>query len=107
MATNFPTSLDNLTNPAGSDPVNNPSHASQHANLNDAIEVLETKVGINNSAVTTSLDYRVKQLETNPTYTNEMAQDAVAAALAAGTHTNITINYNLSLIHISEPTRPY
>jgi len=94
MATNFPTSLDNLSNPAGSDPVNNPSHAVQHANVNDAIEALETKVGVTNSAVTTSLDYRVKQLETNPTYTNEMAQDAVAAALAAGTHTNITINYN-------------
>ena len=94
MATNFPTSLDNLTNPAGSDPVNNPSHASQHANINDAIEVLETKVGVNNSTVTSSLDYRVRSLETNPTYTNEMAQDAVAAALAAGTHTNITINYN-------------
>ena len=94
MATNFPTSLDNLSNPEGSDPVNNPSHAVQHANVNDAIEALETKVGVNNSAVTTSLDYRVKQLETNPTYTNEMAQDAVAAALAAGTHTNITINYN-------------
>jgi len=94
MATNFPTSLDNLTNPAGSDPVNNPSHASQHANLNDAIEKLEEKVGVNNSAVTTSLDYRVKQLETNPTYTNEEAVDAVALALAAGTHSNITINYN-------------
>jgi len=94
MATNFPTSLDNLTNPAGSDPVNNPSHATQHANINDAIEVLETKVGVNNSTITTSLDYRVKQLETTPTYTNEMAQDAVATALAAGTHTNITINYN-------------
>ena len=94
MATNFPTSLDNLTNPAGSDPVNNPSHATQHANINDAIEVLETKVGVNNSTVTSSLDYRVRSLETTPTYTNEMAQDAVAAALAAGTHTNITINYN-------------
>ena len=96
MATNFPTSLDNLTNPAGSDPVNNPSHASQHANLNDAIEKLEEKVGVNNSAVTTSLDYRVKQLETNPvaSYTNEEAVDAVALALAAGTHSNITINYN-------------
>ena len=83
MATNFPTSLDNLTNPAGSDPVNNPSHASQHANLNDAIEKLEEKVGVNNSAVTTSLDYRVKQLETNPvaSYTDEEARDAIALAL--------------------------
>jgi hypothetical protein len=75
--------LDNLTNPAGSDPVNNPSHASQHANLNDAIEKLEEKVGVNNSAVTTSLDYRVKQLETNPvaSYTDEEARDAIALAL--------------------------
>ena len=83
MATNFPTSLDNLTNPAGSDPVNNPSHATQHANINDAIEVLEEKVGVNNSAVTTSLDYRVRQLETNPvaSYTDEEARDAIALAL--------------------------
>ncbi len=83
MATNFPTSLDNLTNPAGSDPVNNPSHATQHANINDAIEVLEEKVGVNNSAVTTSLDYRVRQLETNPVsgYTDEEAIDAIALAL--------------------------
>ena len=94
MATNFPTSLDSLTNPASSDQLNVPSHSLQHANANDAIEALETKVGINNSGGTTSLDYRVKQLETNPTYTNEEAVDAVASALAAGTHSNITINYN-------------
>lgn len=63
MATNFPTSLDNLSNPAGSDPVNNPSHATQHANVNDALEALEAKVGANNSAVTTSHDYKITQLE--------------------------------------------
>jgi hypothetical protein len=94
MATNFPTSLDALTNPASSDQLSSPSHSAQHVNANDAIEALQTKVGVDNSASTTTLDYRVKQLETVPTYTNEMAQDAVAAALAAGTHTNITINYN-------------
>lgn len=63
MATNFPTSLDNLSNPAGSDPVNNPSHAVQHANVNDAIEALENKVGSNGSTVTTSHDYKITQLE--------------------------------------------
>jgi hypothetical protein len=63
MATNFPTSLDNLSNPAGSDPVNNPSHAAQHANVNDAIEALENKVGANGSTVTTSHDYKITQLE--------------------------------------------
>ena len=51
MATNFPTSLDNLTNPTSSDALNNPSHAGQHANANDAIEALEAKVGVNSSAV--------------------------------------------------------
>ena len=63
MATNFPTSLDNLSNPAGSDPVNNPSHAVQHAAVNDAIEALENKVGANGSTVTTSHDYKITQLE--------------------------------------------
>lgn len=61
MATNFPTSLDSLTNPTSTDGLNNPSHSSQHADANDAIEALEAKVGINSSAVTTSLDYLTTQ----------------------------------------------
>jgi hypothetical protein len=103
MATNFPTSLDNLTNPAGSDPVNNPSHASQHANLNDAIEKLEEKVGVNNSAVTTSLDYRVKQLETNPVagYTDEEARNAIGAALTGSGGITVTPNNVANTITVS------
>ena len=94
MATNFPNSLDNLTNPASTDPTDAPSHSQQHTNANDAIEALEAKVGINSYANTTSLDYRVSQLEVNPTYTNEMAQDAVAAAFAAGDQSSVSVNYN-------------
>lgn len=63
MATNFPTSLDSLTNPTASTTTAAVSHADQHANANDAIEALEAKVGINSSADTTSLDYRVTTLE--------------------------------------------
>ena len=63
MATNFPTSLDSLTNPATTDQLNSPSHAAQHANANDAIEQLQAKVGVNSSAVTTSHDYKIAQLE--------------------------------------------
>lgn len=59
MATNFPTSLDTFTNPLSTDSLASPSHSSQHANLNDAVAALEAKVGINSSAVTTSLDYKV------------------------------------------------
>jgi hypothetical protein len=63
MATNFPTSLDSLANPLSTDKLNNPSHASQHANANDAIEALQAKVGVNSSAVTTTLDYKITQAE--------------------------------------------
>lgn len=41
MATNFPTSVDALTNPVSNDSLNSPSHSSQHANANDAIEAIE------------------------------------------------------------------
>jgi len=65
VATNFPTSLDSLTNPTSTDSLTSPSHAGQHADANDAIEALQAKVGVNSSAVTTSLDYRVGVIETN------------------------------------------
>ena len=61
MTTNFPTSLDALTNPTSTDSLTSPSHADQHANANDAIEALEAKVGVDGSAVTTSVDYLVTQ----------------------------------------------
>jgi hypothetical protein len=63
MATNFPTSLDSLTNPATTDQLSSPSHAAQHANANDAIEKLEAKVGVDGSTVTTSHSYKIAQLE--------------------------------------------
>lgn len=63
MATNYPTSLDALTNPTSSDSMSSPSHSGQHADANDAIEALQSKVGVDSSAVATSLDYRVTQLE--------------------------------------------
>jgi len=50
MATNFPTSVDNFTNPTANDSLNLPSHSTQHANANDAIEAIETTLftgGIN------------------------------------------------------------
>ena len=59
MATNFPASLDALTNPSSSDSLNSPSHSAQHANSNDAIEALQAKVGVDGSAVTSSIDYQL------------------------------------------------
>jgi hypothetical protein len=46
MPTNFPTSVDNFTNPTANDSLNLPSHSTQHANANDAIEAIETYMGL-------------------------------------------------------------
>jgi len=64
MAINYPTSLDNFTNPTASDAMNSVSvpHATQHSDLNDAVEALEAKVGVNSSAVATSHDYKITDL---------------------------------------------
>jgi len=43
---NFPTSLDTLTNPAATDPLNAPAHHTQHSDVNDIVEELEAKVGV-------------------------------------------------------------
>ena len=67
MATNFPASLDTLTNPSATDTLDSPPHDEQHADANDAIEALQAKVGVDSSAVTSSLDYKVATLETDVT----------------------------------------
>lgn len=92
MAINFPTSLDSLLNPNSSDSMNVVPHATQHANANDAIEALEAKVGVDSSAVTTSLDYMLKNASSvNPGHKHTMAAitDLTTGAL---TFTNKVIN---------------
>ena len=63
MPTNFPTALDDFTNPTAADNLNTPAvlHSAQHANLNDAVEALQAKVGADGSAVATSIDYLLAQ----------------------------------------------
>ena len=72
MASNFPSSLDSFTNPSSSDAMDSVSvpHATQHSDLNDAVEALQAKVGADSSAVTSSLDYKVAQLEAQGEWTS-------------------------------------
>ena len=93
MATNFPAGLDVLVNPQPSDSVELVPHAAQHANANDAIEALETKVGKTNDTNPNSLDFKVRTLETNTLDTEEV-EDLVGDLLTTGTHTNITVAYD-------------
>lgn len=77
MATDFPTSKQTFTNPTGSDKLNSPDHATQHATENDTIEALQDKVGIDSSGDTNSHDYKISALETGK-------QDAITPANFAG-----------------------
>lgn len=78
----FPGAIDAPVDPIASNPLNAPSHAAQHSLENDAIVALETKVGINSSADTTSVDYK---LSTIP------ASDKAASKTGTETLTNKTL----------------
>lgn len=62
MSTNFPTTLDSLLNPGADTAMDSAGyeHDVQHANINDAVEAIQTKVGVDGSAIATSLDYLIK-----------------------------------------------
>lgn len=49
---NYPTSLDSLTNPLGTQALSSPDHAGQHSDINDIGEALEAKVGVGSGTPT-------------------------------------------------------
>jgi|DEB0MinimDraft_6_1074348.scaffolds.fasta_scaffold60889_2 hypothetical protein len=93
MATNFPGSLDSFTNPSASDAMDSVTvpHADQHANLNDAVEALESKVGVDGSAVTSSLDYKVNAL---PRGVIAKAQRTTSFTLNTTSTTLLSVTFN-------------
>lgn len=62
MATDFPTTLDNLDNPSATDSLS--GHAALHTDINDALEAIQTKVGVDGSTDPDSLDYKVSEIST-------------------------------------------
>jgi hypothetical protein len=86
MSTVFPTNLDSFTNPTATNPLNNPSHSSEHANTNDSIAALETKVGVDSSAVTSTIDYKLKNsasIDPGHHHTN-VSLDSIASSKVSG-----------------------
>ena len=74
MSTNFPNSIDQIQNPVATDNTATVSHAGQHSNENDAIESLETKLGVDSSAVTSTIDYKLKSSSSvNPGHKHSLA----------------------------------
>jgi hypothetical protein len=64
MATNYPTALDVFADHIASDPV----YAAHVVNLQDSCRELQEKVGIDQSATVSTLDYRVNQFIVASTY---------------------------------------
>lgn len=88
MTTNFPGSLDDdYTNPTGSDALGSATvpHATQHANVNDGLLAVQTKVGVDGSAVTSSLEYRVTNgISDNATVAGNLSADHINAGAGVG-----------------------
>ena len=57
MASTYPTSLDSFTNPTSTDTLASPAHATQHADINDAMEAVQTKLAIGNTVIGTYTSY--------------------------------------------------
>jgi len=69
LASNYPTSLDNFTNPTSNDSLNSPSHSLQHADINDAVEAIEAKLGIGASSAGSATSGHVLTVGTGGTTT--------------------------------------
>lgn len=65
MATNYPNSLDVLINPTATDALNSGvvPHHQQHANINDAMEAVQTILGVNPSGSYLTIKDRIAASE--------------------------------------------
>ena len=79
---NYPTSLDTLNTPSANTAI--AGHAANHTDVANAIEALETKVGVDSSAVATSLDYLVKNTSSSdPGHKHTLANGATDVTISA------------------------
>lgn len=95
MATNFPTTLDTSTTlPAesASTPLST-NHVIAHQNIQDALEAVEAKIGVDSSAVTTSHDYKLGEVTSTDKAVGKTAtQTLTNKTLTAPIITSPTIN---------------
>jgi parallel beta-helix repeat protein len=85
MATLFPSGLDNFTNPTATSNLSDPGvqHHLQHANANDAIEAIQSKIGIVGSSVPSTHEYKISQLINGLSTVPTQISDAINAIPAS------------------------
>ena len=88
MTTNFPASLDNLNNPNGTDSM--AGHAALHGNVNDAIEAIQAKIGVDGSNNPNSLDYKISAVESQ-LFDLDNQSDATLELLGLDGNNDLTI----------------
>lgn len=67
MASQYPTALDNLINPGPNDTLNSSTvpHHQQHSDLNDAVEAVQTVLGVNPAGSHLTVKDRIISAENN------------------------------------------
>lgn len=101
MATAFPTGIDSFPDPGPTTPMNTPGaleHDIQHTNVNDAINSMQVKIGINGSADVTSIQNKLA------TVISAQAADAAAITIAQGTIVSHTAS--IAALNSANPTSP-
>lgn len=92
MSTTYPTSIQTLSSTRGAtgNPLNSPNHITHHTTEDDTLEALQTKVGVNGSAVNTTHDYKLSGVATG-----DKAMSLTGAETGTNkTFTNVQLNFS-------------
>lgn len=84
MPSVYPSSIDDLSNPAATDALATVDHALQHADANDAIEAIENELGLNPSDSVSTVRLRLESIESQAITNAERIKLAAIAANASG-----------------------
>lgn len=94
MATNYPNSLDVLQNPASTDTLNSTTvpHHLQHANVNDAVESVQTVLGINPAGSHLTIKDRI--IATESAISTQSVLNGLTDVTISGVNDGNVLRYN-------------
>lgn len=92
MASSFPGGLDNFTNPTASDTLDSATvpHATQHANVNDAVEAIESTLGVNPQGASATVVARLNAIDSTVAGKASTASPTFTGTVTVPTPVNAT-----------------